>query len=75
MEALNAWLGHWEPLWLFILIGFEALIGVPINIATLYILILEFKYDKDFNEAMKASRRERRRKKYEFEQLTEGESK
>lgn len=69
---MNAWLAHWEPLWLFLVLVYEALIGT----ATFVILIMEYWYDKEFNENIKAARKERRRKKYlEFENLTEGESK
>lgn len=71
MSSFNSWLGLWEPTWLIIILSFEALMGL----ATFIILVIEFDYDKQFNDAMKAARREKRRKSYEFEHLTEGEAK
>lgn len=70
METLNIFLGKWEPLWLIAILSLEATVGI----ATFVILIIEYWYDKEFNENIKASRKERRRKQYEFENLTEGES-
>lgn len=69
---MNEWLEHWEPLWLFLVLTYEALIGT----ATFVILIIEYWYDKQFNENIKEARKERRRKKLlEFDNLTDGESK
>lgn len=65
------WLTRWEPLWLFIILMGELIVGLY----SAWILTVEFYYDKEFNEAMKDARRERRRKKYEFDHLTEGEGK
>lgn len=70
-ELLNTWLGKWEPTWLLLVLSFEALLGL----ATFIILVIEYNYDLQFNQAMKASRREKRRKSYEFEHLNEGEHK
>jgi hypothetical protein len=58
LEAINTALSHWEPTWLFLLIAFEALIGVPVNIIMLHILNKEYWYDKEWNER-KAARRKR----------------
>lgn len=73
MVLLNQLLGHWEPLWLFLILTGELFFGV----ATFVILVKEYWYDKEFNENIKAARKERRRKKYEMtlpeEGLTEGE--
>ena len=65
------WLQRWEPLWLFILLSAELCCGI----FTVWVLVLEFYYDKAFNESIRESRKERRRKKYEFENLTNGEGK
>lgn len=69
MEHLNKWLEHWEATWLFVLIFAELVVGVYSGV----ILTIEYKYDKAFNEQLKAAKRESRRKKYEFESLTDGE--
>lgn len=73
LERINSFLGHWEPLWLFCILSYEALIGT----ATFVVLMIEYWYDKQFNENIKNARKERRRKKYEFqlpeEKLTTGE--
>lgn len=71
LEELNAWLSRWEPSWLFLILTYEALVGT----ATFVILVIEYYYDAAFNSNIKAARKERRRKKYEFEHLTDGESK
>lgn len=72
LNSTNSLLEHWEPLWLFLILGYEAVIGT----ATLVILLIEYWYDKQFNENIKASRKERRRKKFEeITNLTEGEMK
>jgi hypothetical protein len=65
------WLTKWEPLWLFIILTGELVVGLY----SAWILTVEYWYDKSFNDAMKAARRDRRRKKYEFENLTDGEMK
>lgn len=67
MDSLNKWLEHWEPLWLFLLIGAEMLIGA----ASLYVLVREYIYDKEWNER-KAARRKRH---LQFEHLNDGEGK
>jgi hypothetical protein len=66
-----AWLEHYEALWLFILIGGELIVGLY----SAWMLHKEFVYDKAWNEEMLERRKERRRKKYEFEQLNTGEGK
>jgi hypothetical protein len=71
LEVLNTWFSKWEPIWLFVILAYEAAVGT----LTLVVLLIEYWYDKAFNDNIKAARRERRRKKYEFEHLTEGESK
>ena len=75
LNDINSFLEHWEPTWLFLLIAFEGLVGLYSG----YILTIEFWYDKAFNDNIKASRKERRRKRYDFqlpeEKLTEGEMK
>ena len=62
-------LEHWEPLWLLIILGGELIVGLY----SAYMLHKEYVYDKTFNEEMMERRKERRRKKYEFERLTDGE--
>lgn len=42
MVTLNAWLEHWEPLWLFLVLATETIIGG----FSLYILIKEYRYDE-----------------------------
>jgi|WetSurMetagenome_2_1015567.scaffolds.fasta_scaffold333373_2 hypothetical protein len=73
-NSVNSFLAHWEPLWLFLLIAFESLMGL----VTVVVLYYEYVYDKAFNESIKASRKERRRKKYEMtlpeQTLTDGEA-
>lgn len=64
-------LGKTEPLWLFGILTIEMLAGLY----SAWILTVEYWYDKEFNENIKAARRERRRKRYEFESLTDGEAK
>lgn len=66
MSAINAFLAQWEPLWLFSLIFGEAVVGA----ASLYVLIREYHYDKEWNERMQ-HRRDKRRKKAECEKLEE----
>lgn len=43
LERLNAFLEHWEPLWLFLVLVAETLVGVAI----LWWTVKEFKYDED----------------------------
>lgn len=54
METINSFLARWEPLWLFLLIGFEGLVALY----SAWILTVEFNYDKEWNER-KAARRKR----------------
>lgn len=42
MAGINAWLEHWEPVWLFLILATEMLVGF----ATLYILVIEYRYDE-----------------------------
>lgn len=67
LEELNTWLGKWEPLWLFCVLAYEAFVGT----ATFVVLLIEYWYDKQFNDNIKAARKERRRKKYEEFRLPE----
>ena len=74
LNNVNSVLEHWEPIWLFLILAYEALIGT----ATFIVLLIEYWYDKKFNDNIKAARKERRRKKYEEyklpeEKLTTGE--
>jgi hypothetical protein len=46
MELINAWLEHWYPLYWSALFVLEALLGI----ATLSILVVEYRYDKNYNE-------------------------
>jgi len=74
LNNVNSVLAHWEPIWLFLILAYEALIGT----ATFIVLLIEYWYDKKFNDNIKAARKERRRKKYEEyklpeEKLTTGE--
>lgn len=69
LEAINTWLAHWEPTWLFCFIAFESLVGVPVNIYMAYILTKEYWYDKEWNERRAA----RRKKQAQFDSLTAGE--
>jgi len=76
LNNVNSVLEHWEPIWLFLILAYEALIGT----ATFAVLIIEYWYDKQFNENIKNARKERRRKKFEEyklpeQNLTEGEAK
>jgi len=68
---LNTWLGYWEPTWLLVVLLAETFVGL----FSALVLLREYFYDLQFNESIKASRKERRRKKYEFQNLCEGESK
>ena len=72
LDNLNSLLSKWEPIWLFLILAYEALIGT----ATFVVLMIEYWYDKEFNDNVKAARKERRRKKFEeVTHLTEGEMK
>lgn len=48
MEAINAWLEHWEPTWLFLILLIETIVSTAILVWT----IKEFYYDysKDANK-------------------------
>lgn len=41
MEGINSWLGHWEPLWLFLVLAGELLVGLLM----VYWMRREFYYD------------------------------
>lgn len=76
LEELNTWLSHWEPTWLLTVLLAESFIGL----FSALVLLKEYFYDLEFNERMKAARKDRRRKKYETfmlpeEKLTDGEMK
>ena len=49
---LNSLMSKWEPLWLFLILLTETLVGM----ATLAILILEYKYDAAKDAAKKQKR-------------------
>jgi hypothetical protein len=66
-ETLIAWLGRTEPLWLFVVLMIEMVAGIYSAV----ILTIEYKYDRDWNERLRA----RRKKKMDFEELTQGEHK
>lgn len=61
LEELNTWLGHYEPIWLLLVLLAESLIGL----FSALVLLKEYFYDMEFNNHMKAARKDRRRKKYE----------
>lgn len=67
LETLNSVLGKWEPIWLLVILAIEMVAGVY----SAWILTVEYNYDREWNER----RRERRKKKMEFEHLTTGEGK
>lgn len=74
LYKVNETFSRWEPIWLFFILAYEALIGT----ATFVVLMIEYWYDKKFNENIKNARKERRRKKFEEfklpeEKLTTGE--
>lgn len=73
LETVNSWLAHWEPIWLLLVLLFEAFVGL----FSALVLLKEYFYDMEFNENIKRARKERRRKKYEFhlpeEKLVTGE--
>lgn len=53
-EGINDFLALWEPIWLFLILFIETLVGA----ATLTILIKEYKYDeqKDIEKKQKKTR-------------------
>jgi hypothetical protein len=53
LETLNAGLEHWYPLGWSIIFLIEMLLGI----LTLGILVVEYKYDKAYNETRKRKRR------------------
>lgn len=61
IEILNEILTKYEGLWLFLILTLETMFTLYTSI----ILTIEYWYDKNFNEAIKKARRERRRKNYE----------
>jgi hypothetical protein len=73
LERLNSFLAHYEPTWLLLVLLAEAFIGL----FSALVLLKEYFYDMEFNEHIRASRKERRRKKFELPEgpLTDGESK
>lgn len=74
MVALNSWLEHWYPLCWSIVFLIEMCVGIAI----LCMARKEYKYDKEFNENIKAARHARRRKKYDeviFQETNVGEMK
>lgn len=67
LVSLNKWFSLWEPLWLFVVLAIETVFSVLVwRMAR-----IEYEYDKEWNERKAA----RRKKKFEFESLTDGESK
>jgi hypothetical protein len=67
LVSLNKWFGQWEPLWLFLVLLIETIFSVLVwRMAR-----MEYWYDKEWNERKAA----RRKRKFEFESLTDGESK
>lgn len=50
---INNWLSHWEPMWLFLVLFVEMVVGI----ATLTILVLEYFYDKQYNETKHQKRK------------------
>lgn len=58
LGPINGWLGTWEPAWLFIILFVEMCVGI----ATLYILIKEYKYDenKDLEKKQKRTKTTKR---------------
>lgn len=46
LENINSWLEHWYPLYWSIIFVIEMLLGM----ATLGILVVEYIYDKEYNE-------------------------
>lgn len=68
-----AWLEHWEPLWLFLILFAELCIGLR----NWFTLEKEYKYDKEFNEQYIIPKKRFKEKKKAFtlpeEKLTTGE--
>jgi hypothetical protein len=52
------WINTNEPLWLFIILAAELVVGV----ATLTILIIEYHYDREWNESKSKRRRTNKHK-------------
>jgi|WetSurMetagenome_2_1015567.scaffolds.fasta_scaffold916121_3 hypothetical protein len=55
---LNKWLEHWEPIWLFLILAVEAVVGI----FSAYILVKEYKYD-EMKDLAKSQRKTRTSKK------------
>lgn len=53
LEVLNSYLEHWYPLWWSIVFVVEMFLGM----ATLGILVMEYFYDKEYNEKRKKKRK------------------
>lgn len=65
LSDFNAWLEHWEPLWLFIVLNLE--LGFSVLIWRM--ARMEYWYDKEWNERKAA----RRKRQLQFDSLTQGE--
>ena len=52
MELINAWLSHWEPLWLILVLLFECLLSMIM----IYWMVREYRYDSDKDLAKKQRR-------------------
>jgi len=61
-DILN-WINHNEPLWLFCILFYEGAVGT----ATLWILVLEYFYDKEVIEEEKHHKRKTTKKKVRIE--------
>lgn len=59
LEHLNSVSNHWEGLWL----PASLFLGNILELLTVWILVIEFRYDKEFNEQLKAAKRDARKKK------------
>jgi hypothetical protein len=58
LEAINTWLGHWEPTWLLIVLS----LGLFYERETRNWTVKEFYYDKDKDDAKKQRRTKTTRK-------------
>lgn len=58
IDELNKWLEHWEPLWLFLVLFTETVIGF----FSAYILVKEYRYD-ELKDLAKSQRKTRTSKK------------
>jgi hypothetical protein len=58
MESINAWLGHWEPTWLFLVLFTETLVGL----AVLWWTIKEYVYDAQKDQEKKQKKTKTTRK-------------